>query len=247
MYKILISDESEVFCRSLAELLPDEFEPYLCHDGDRLAEYLQTIKPDFLVLDLMLSGTDGLYVLEAANFAGIRPCVVALTTVTSPYIERILEQMQVSFYLRKPCNMQQLAARITDIAMDHQLQLMPSRTFTNEEKVENFLRYLGFYPHLSGYKMLVSAICIKIDNPYISMTKGLYTEVGEIYGTDWKQVEHAIRNCIKNAYKRRNDWIWRMYFPCDSDNKVGHLKNSVFLSCVATYLRETSIDLAVSL
>jgi len=158
MYKILISDESEVFCRSLAELLPDEFEPYLCHDGDRLAEYLQTIKPDFLVLDLMLSGTDGLYVLEAANFAGIRPCVVALTTVSSPYIERLLEQMQVSYYLRKPCNMQQLAARITDIAMDHQLQLMPNRAFTNEEKVENFLRYLGFYPHLSGYKMLVSAI-----------------------------------------------------------------------------------------
>lgn len=29
MYKILIMDESEAFCRSLAELLPEEFESYL--------------------------------------------------------------------------------------------------------------------------------------------------------------------------------------------------------------------------
>ena len=72
MYKILILDESEVFCRSLAELLPDEFEPYLCHDGEQFAEQLQTIRPDFLVLDLMISGTDGLYVLEAANFPSLR-------------------------------------------------------------------------------------------------------------------------------------------------------------------------------
>ena len=247
MYKILISDESEVFCRSLAELLPDEFEPYLCHDGEQFAEQLQTIRPDFLVLDLMISGTDGLYVLEAANFAGIRPCVVALTTVTSPYIERLLEQMQVSYYLRKPCNMQQLAARITDMALDRQFQLTPQMPVTNEDKVENFLRYLGFYPHLSGYKMLVTAISFMIQQPRISMTKELYPQVAEVWGTDWKQAEHAIRNCIKNAYEHRNDWVWQMYFPCGPDRKVGHLKNSVFMNCVAGFLRETPLDLVASL
>lgn len=247
MYKILILDESEVFCQSLAELLPDNFEPYLSQCGEDFPELLQTIKPDFLVLDLMVSGTDGLYTLEAANFAGIRPCVVALSSFTSPYIERILEQMKVCFYLRKPCNMQQLAARITDIALDCQLQLMPQMPITNEDKVENFLRYLGFYPHLSGYKMLVTAISIMMQQPRISMTKELYPQVAEVWGTDWKQAEHAIRNCIENAYKRRNDWVWQMYFPCSPDRKVGHLKNSVFLNCVAGYLRETPFDLVASL
>ncbi len=247
MYKILILDESEVFCRSLAELLPGEFEPYLSQNGEEFAQYLQTIKPDFLVLDLMVSGTDGLYVLEAANFAGIRPCVLAVSNFTSPYIERLLEQMQVSYFLRKPCDMQQLAARITDMALDCQLQLMPEKPITNADKVENFLRYLGFYPHLRGYKMLVTAICIMMENPYISMTKGVYSEVARVWGTDWKQAEHAIRNCIANAYKHRNDWVWRMYFPCDPDKKVGHLKNSVFLSCVAGYLRGAPLDVVASL
>lgn len=247
MYKILILDESEVFCRSLAELLPDNFEPYLLQDGEQFAEYLQTIHPDFLVLDLMTSGTDSLYVLEAANFAGIRPCVVALTNICSSYIDRLLEQMKVSYYLRKPCNMQQLAARITDMALDYQLQRMPDMVISNEEKVENFLRYLGFYPHLRGYKLLVTGIQIMMDNPRISLTKGLYPEVARIWGTNWKQAEHSIRNCIENAYKHRNDWVWRMYFPCDPDKKVGHLKNSVFLSCVAGYLREAPMDLIASL
>ena len=95
--------------------------------------------------------------------------------------------------------------------------------------------------------MLVSAICIMLDNPHVSMTKELYPSVAEIWGTDWKQAEHAIRNCIHNAYKHRNDWVWRMYFPCDPDKKLGHLKNSVFLSCVASYLRETPADIVVSL
>lgn len=247
MYKILILDESEVFCQSLAELLPDDFEPYLSQSGEDFPELLQTIKPDFLVLDLMVSGTDGLYILETANFAGIRPCVVALSSFTSPYIERILEQMKVCYYLRKPCNMQQLAARITDIALDCQLQLMPQMPITNEDKVENFLRYLGFYPHLSGYKMLVTAISIMMTHSRISMTKELYPQVAAVWGTDWKQAEHAIRNCIENAYKRRNDWVWQMYFPHGPDRKVGHLKNSVFLNCVADYLRETPFDLIASL
>ncbi len=247
MYKILILDESEVFCRSLAELLPEEFEPYLFQDGENFAEYLQTIRPDFLVLDLMLSGTDGLYVLEAANFAGICPCVLAVSGFSSPYIERLLEQMKVSYYLRKPCNMQQLAARITDMALDCELQLMPEKPISKKEKVENFLRYLGFYPHLNGYKMLVTGICIMMDNPHVSLTKGVYAETARIWGTEWKQAEHAIRNCIANAYKRRNDWVWRMYFPCDPDKKVGHLKNSVFLSCAAAYLRETPLDVVASL
>ena len=199
------------------------------------------------MLDLMVSGTDGLYVLEAANFAGIRPCVLALSSFTSPYIERVLEQMQVSYFLRKPCNMQQLAARITDMALDTQFQVTPQKPVPREEQVENFLRYLGFYPHLNGYKMLVTAICMMIDNPLISLTKGLYPQVAQIWGTDWKQAEHAIRNCIANAYKRRNDWVWQMYFPCGPDQKVGHLKNSAFLSCAASYLREAPLDIVSSL
>ena len=247
VYKILILDESEVFCRSLAELLPEEFEPYLLQDGSRFAEYLQKIKPDFLVLDLAVSHTDALYVLEAAHFAGIRPCVLALTNCASPYIDRLLDQLQVSYAVMKPCNMVQLAARIADMALDCQLQLMPEKTVLRSEVVEHFLRYLGFYPHLKGYKMLVTGICIMMDNPYISLTKGLYPAVAEIWGAEWKQVEHAIRNCIANAYKRRDDWIWRMYFPCDPDKKLGHLKNSVFLSCVAAHLRDTSLDAVVSL
>ena len=247
MYKILILDETEAFCQALAELLPDTFETYTSQDGEKFAELLQTIRPDFLVMDLGMPKIDSLYVLEAANFAGIRPCVLAVGNYISYYMERLLEQLKVSYFVRKPCQMQQLAARITDMVLDCQLQSDPQMPITNGDKVENFLRYLGFYPHLGGYKMLVTALSIMIDHPYISMTKELYPQVAEVWGTDWKQAEHAIRNCIQNAYKRRNDWIWKMYFPCDRDQKVGHLKNSVFLKCAASFLRETSLDMVMNL
>ena len=95
--------------------------------------------------------------------------------------------------------------------------------------------------------MLVTAISIMMQQPRISMTKELYPQVAEVWGTDWKQTEHAIRNCIKNAYEHRNDWVWQMYFPCGPDRKVGHLKNSVFMNCVAGFLRETPLDLVASL
>ncbi len=247
MYKILILDESEVFCRTLAELLPDDFEAYTSQSGAQFAELLQTMRPDLLVLDLMISGTDGLYVLETARFAGIRPSVLAVSNFISPYIEGLLEQMKVSYFLQKPCNMQQMVARIIDMAIDTRFQITQQKMASNKEKVENFLRYLGFLPHLNGYRMLVNAICIMIERPRLSMTKELYPEVAEVCGTEWKQAEHAIRNCIHNAYKRRNDWVWKMYFPSGSDGKVGHLKNTAFISCAASLLRETELDFAAAL
>lgn len=247
MYKVLIADTSEVFCQSLAEKLPEEFEAYLLQDGEKLAEYLLTVRPDILVLDLSMTATDCLYVLETAAHAGIRPSVLALSNYISSYLNRLLDKLQVSYFLRKPCDMHHLASRIVDIAEDAKLQLHPIHLIPTSERVESFLRYLGFFPYLKGYKMLVSGICIMMDKPYVSLTKELYPQVGEIWGTDWKQVEHAMRNCIASAYKNRNDWVWRMYFPCDPDKKVGHLKNSVFLSTVAGYLREVQSDKAASL
>lgn len=247
MYKVLILDESEVFCKSLMQLLPSEFETYYSQDGEKFAELLQRIRPDFLVLDLMVSGTDALYVLQAANYAGIRPNVLVITSFTSPYIEGLLQQMKVCYYVRRPVDMYQLAARVLDIAEDADFQMRPEETVPNNEKVESFLRYLGFLPHLKGYSMVVNAICIMMDNPRVSMTKELYPAVAEMAGTDWKHAEHSIRNCIKNAYKHRNDWIWRMYFPCGPDNKVGHLKNTVFLSTVASYLRQAPAELVMNL
>lgn len=247
MYKILIVDESEPFCRSLAELLPEEFESYLCHDGEKLAECLQTIRPDFLVLDLVMPGTDVLFVLEAANLVGIRPCILATMTYRSPYMERLLEQLQVSYPVLKPCKAYQLAARITDMALDCQLQCVPHKPVLSTQKVECFLRQLSFEPHLCGYKMTAMAICILIENPHLSMTKDLYPRVAEAWGTEWKQVEHAIRNSIQKAYKHRDEWIWKMFFPCGPDGKVEHLTNSLFLKCVANYLREEPMHLVASL
>ena len=233
MYKVLIADESEVFAQALMASLPEDIQVFICHDGASFCQSLETIHPDVLVLDLMLAGVDSLAILEAANGAGIKPCVLAVTPYISDYILRLLEQLQVSFVLRKPCNPVQIATRTVALLSDIERRI----EIPDVDRVESFLRSLGFLPHLCGYKMLVSALCLMCHNPNQSFTKELYPAVAQQWGTDWKQVEHAIRTCIQAAYKRRDDWLWQMYFPTGKDKKVIHLTNSIFLSCAADHLQ----------
>lgn len=234
MQKILIADTSRAFCEAVAQAIPQTYQVITCWDGAQLPEILKSVQPDGLVLDLLLSGADGLYILETIYQAGLRPAVLVTTAFYSDYIRVALERIQISEVLIKPCNPTHVAVRIADMVQTMQMRMFVS----DESQAERFLRGLGFYPHLSGFPLLVSAICLLWENPNMSFTKELYPAVAQRCGGDWKQVEHAIRTCIQSAYKRRDDWIWQLYFPVGREKKVVHLKNSVFLKCAVEALAQ---------
>ena len=72
MKKIVLADASEEFRRMLAELVAEEPDLTVAGEtasGEELLELISTQRPDVVVLDLLLTGMDGLEALEQIGHA----------------------------------------------------------------------------------------------------------------------------------------------------------------------------------
>ena len=234
MARILIADSADVFCKAVARQIPEEHQVLICTHGSELAEALQTLRPDLLIVDLDLVGTDALSLLRTAQMAGIRPKIFAIASYFSDYIMQTLNSMNLVYAMLKPCKISQVVAHVLSICYMEQLE----DETDDESQVETALINLGLFRHRNGYNCLVCALLALLKNPDLMLTKELYPYVASQCGGNWKSVEHAIRGCIENAYKQRNDAVWKMYFPAGRDGTVGHLTNTAFLTCLAAHLRK---------
>ena len=92
------------------------------------------------------------------------------------------------------------------------------QTVDLDRSIELVLLELHFNTQLCGYPCVVEAIKQMIADPLAQITKSVYPEVAKVCGGGDKRVEHAMRSCIRDAWKHRNEEIWQMYFP--SDRKI---------------------------
>ena len=77
--KILIADPSESFCVALTDALRGAYQVRSCREGNEALGILQSFRPDILILDLMLSGVDGITLLQKLGKWELQPLVLATT------------------------------------------------------------------------------------------------------------------------------------------------------------------------
>src|SRR5690625_7909810 len=59
--KILVVDDDEALAEMIGIVLNnDGFETYFCYDGARANDMYRSVRPDLVLLDLMLPGKDGI-------------------------------------------------------------------------------------------------------------------------------------------------------------------------------------------
>ena len=232
---MLIAGASASFCDSLTELIPQQNQVLRCLEADEMFDALCTVKPDLLIFDMDLSGLDGLFFLENARAAGVSAKFLVLGSILTDYVRQKLASLKISYFMQKPCCVQQVATRAVSICLEQE-DMTP-----NPVKVELFLMNIGMHQHLNGYHCLVWGIYSYWVKPYQSFTKELYPYIGEKCDCNWKNVEHAMRSCINKAYARRDDSLWRLYFPKGKDGKVAHLTTAQFIACVAGHLRRANM------
>jgi len=108
MQRVLIAQRAGAFSRSLAEALSENFEVHICSRGDAALELLEAIRPDVLIIDLMLPCPDGLTVLKAAAYTP--PQVLALTSVLNAGVLQAVRDAGVSGLLALPCTVEAVLA-----------------------------------------------------------------------------------------------------------------------------------------
>lgn len=235
MLKLLIADASEEFRLALADLLRGEYVIRLCQEGKETLETLRNFKPDFLVLDLMLPGLDGISLLQQMMDAGMHPMVLATTRLVNDYVQESAERMGVGYLMVKPCDLKATADRILDMTRH-----MKGPAVTQPDPmtmVSNLLLSLGLQAKLRGYAYLRDAILETIQRPGQLVTKELYPTVGKPYQANQVQVERSIRSAIEKAWKNRDDQLWRRYFRTEPDGQLAKPTNAEFISCIAERVR----------
>lgn len=228
---LLIADANEEFRMALAEQLKGVYGVRCCADGKQALSLAYSLKPDVLVVDLMLPELDGISLLQQIAQAGLHPMVLATTRFANDYVLAAAERLGVGYVMVKPCDVRATAARIGDLT-EHLKPIVPASPDPHTA-VTNMLLDLGFPTKLRGFDFLREAALETLRNPGQLMTKELYPKVAKICGGNAQQVERSIRSAIAAAWTHRDEQVWRMYFPSKGQGLLEKPTNSEMISCLA--------------
>ena len=108
-----------------------------------------------------------------------------------------------------------------------------------EAKVAYILRDLGCPASVKGYDYLREALVLVARNPgYIkSITKGLYTAVGEKFGVSHTVVERRIRVAIETTWSRGDLAVLQLYFGNTVHPSKGKPTNGEFIAQISDQIR----------
>ena len=234
MLKVLIADAAEDFRVALTDALKSKYIVKSCDDGDAALELAGSFCPDLLILDLMISGVDGLSLVQMiAQFRG-KPLILATTRFQSPYVLEAATRVGIDYMVVKPCSIRALVDRVEDLAGSRDPGAKPQSD--PRVAVANLLLAMNFIASNKGYTYLREAIPLYAKDPQQAMTKELYPTVAKMFDGNGKQVERAIRTAIDRAWAERDEQMWRLYFTPMADGSIRRPTNAEFISRLADVL-----------
>ncbi|HCW51321.1 MAG TPA: sporulation transcription factor Spo0A [Clostridiales bacterium] len=242
--KVVLADDNKEFCALFRDFLAgyDDIDLVgVAHDGNEVLDMVAEVKPDVLVLDIIMPHLDGIGVLErlVRDEAG-RPRVIMLTAFGHESVTQRVVSLGADYYVLKPFSLDVLADRIRQLSHSTEpLTHSPSRARNLEVEVTNLIHEVGIPAHIKGYFYLRDAIMMVVNNvDYLgAITKELYPAVAARYDTTPSRVERAIRHAIEVAWNRGNlDAITRLFGYTVSHDR-GKPTNSEFIAMIADKLR----------
>lgn len=233
--RILLADRSEVFCKALKAQLAHDYQVEMCHDGLTAAQKLFDCCPELLVLDMALPGLDGFTILQTLRDTGKELRVIALVGKLTEFEFNWLQSLKVDSILYKPCTICQAMLRICEVIHTEE---DPDQTASTDAVLERILLSLSFRMNLAGYSCVLRGIQVLARDPEQTLTKEVYPAVAVLCDGTQQSVERSMRTSIKDAWKRRNDAVWRMYFAPARDGMIPCPGNGTFLSRIAACISD---------
>ena len=204
---IILADEDKNFLNQMVKNFNEEYNILATtQDGEELIKLINSLKPNVVVMDIVLQNCDGFKVLESVKDLGVNVVVQSSLSIDG-FINKAIS-LGAKYYCIKPFDVNTLKERIDDIV---NAKNSTNKMFFNsksksqiEEKITNIFITVGIPAHIKGYQFLREAIKLAIDNPEIinSITKKLYPTIAEKYDTSASKVERAIRHAIEVAWNR---------------------------------------------
>lgn len=239
--KVLLADASDDFRKLLIGAMNDEPDLEVVGStgsGEELLSMTRRTKPDVIVTDLVLSGMDGLTVLEALGEE--KPPVMILSSFTGSALAQQAAALGADYLMLKPCRIPTLLQRVRQLAQG--TSAAPPAAAAEEDEaralerqVTAIIHDIGVPAHIKGYQYLREAIRLTVEDmdSINAVTKILYPAVAKRFGTTASRVERAIRHAIEVAWDRGDLEVLQKYFGYTVSNAKGKPTNSEFIAMIA--------------
>lgn len=251
--RILIADANPDFCKLITDLISAENDMEVIGtaiDGAEALAMTAELKPNMLLLDLVLPKLDGLEVLRRLPETGASCHVIILSGFVNSKVVSDCSACGADYFMPKPCDTAALLSRIRQLSGAERSTAAPTigydcrsqqdgREDANlEAVVTDIIHEIGVPAHIKGYQYLREAIILTINDMDMinAVTKVLYPEVAKKFGTTPSRVERAIRHAIEVAWDRGDIEVLQKFFGYTVSNIKGKPTNSEFIAMIADCL-----------
>ena len=261
---VLISDDNNEFATTLANYLEKDEDMQvvgMAKDGEEALSIISTLKPDVVLLDVIMPHLDGLGVLERLSSMRLekRPICIMLSAVGQDKITQKAITLGAQYYVVKPFDIEVLIKRIKELRyyqpstnrgsfivketksqyIDIPQQIDKKSEDGLEALVTNIIHEVGVPAHIKGYQYLREAIMMVVNDIDIinQITKQLYPDIAKKYHTTPSRVERAIRHAIEVAWGRGEPAVVENIFGYTVSASKGKPTNSEFIAMIADRLR----------
>ena len=259
---VLIADDNEEFSKTLATYLTNQQDMEIigiARDGTEALDIIKEKSPDVAILDVIMPHLDGIGVLESINSSNSlnkKPICIMLSAVGQDKITGKALALGAEYYVVKPFDIELLIQRIREIK---NFKPNGSRSFLRSEirktpyinvdvtksedqleaLVTNVIHGVGVPAHIKGYQYLREAIMLVVNDIEVinQITKTLYPEIAQKFGTTPSRVERAIRHAIEVAWGRGEVDLMENIFGYTVSAAKGKPTNSEFIAMIADKLR----------
>lgn len=240
--RVLIADTSTEFRDNLAEAISSEPDLAVLGetgDGAELVRMVREQRPDAVVMEMVLTGMDGLEVLDELVKLEYRPRILILSSYIKGNVVDTAAAKGADFYMTKPCRMSSVCERLRQLMSPGSAEPERSNGPALESQVTAIIHEIGVPAHIKGYQYLRDAIVIAVNDMDVinAVTKVLYPEVAKRFNTTASRVERAVRHAIEVAWDRGDLETLQKYFGYTVSNAKGKPTNSEFIAMIADRLQ----------
>jgi two-component system response regulator (stage 0 sporulation protein A) len=223
MISVLIVDDNTEFCSMLREYIGstgDMNVAGIAGSGSKAIEMIKELKPDVVILDIIMPELDGIGVLERMQDPGPdkRPVFIVLSAMGKELIVKKAIELGADYYIVKPFDMEMLIRHIKLLhaekkAMRKAIRRNPGKGAALTREMEDnrmekiiagMIKKTGITPNVAGYRYLREAVALAVKQPAMlnSVVKLIYPLLAEKHNTTVKCIDKAIRCAIDSAYKK---------------------------------------------
>lgn len=240
---VLIADDNSRMARDLAEYInmqPDMSVPAVAEDGEEAWGLIKEIKPDVVVLDMVMPKMDGMSVLKRLQNISPAPIVIVYSVSALQKTIETASKLGADYYLLKPQSNENVAEVIRELTKPGMTAAASAKKEADlEALVTEFIHELGVPAHIKGYQYIRTAIMMVVENMDMLnyITKQLYPDIAHAYNTTASRVERAIRHSIEVAWTRGKPETMNEIFGYTIHTGKGKPTNSEFIAMVADRIR----------